>query len=289
MLARTPETRLDFAGTPFMSSSNVNVNANRLNWRAEVLIARMPDAIVGKRVLDLGSHDGRFSYAALACGAKYVLGVEAREKHVEHARRNLLDRGIAPSQFDFAVADLVPYLRTIAPGTFDTVFCFGLFSHLIEQVEVLREIRRLAPAYLLIDTWVAKEKLNLLERLRNQKVNAHVAHTQLGRRRGKRTIGSLMRSVKELWGGQYRTGTLVLLYENASADGATIREGGLMAWASESAISMLLEYYGFDHELVKWRAQGIRDWTYLEDYKDNARKTWIARLPVAAAPGVRQG
>ena len=37
----------------------------------------------GKRVLDLGSHDGHWCWAALECGAEYVLGIEGRRELVE--------------------------------------------------------------------------------------------------------------------------------------------------------------------------------------------------------------
>lgn len=274
------DPRLDFSNTAFMRSSCVNAYVNRLNWRAEVLIARNPEAFVGKRVLDLASHDGRFSYAALACGARSVVGVEVRQKHVDLAVRNMREHGVDPGTYQFVAGDLVEYLREVAPGAFDTVLCLGIFSHLIEQVEVLREIRRIRPQHLIIDTWLARERVNFFERLRNKRVNAHVARTQLGAGEGALSPGGLVRRMRELWGnGSYGTGTVILLRENAEADGATIREGGLMAWLSASAINMLLDHYGFEHALIDWHSQGIRDWSALEDYQRGDREAWIARLP----------
>jgi hypothetical protein len=271
--------RLDFGPTAFMRSSRVNAFVNRLNWRAEVLIARNPDAFVGKRVLDLASHDGRFSYAALVCGAKRVVGVEARQKHVDLAYLNMREHKVDPDAYQFVTADLVEYLRSVEPGEFDTVLCFGIFSHLIEQVEVLREIRRIAPSCLIIDSWLARERRNFLERIRNRRVNAHVARTQLGGTTGN-WFSKLVGGAKELWSdGPCATGTVVLLRENAEADGATIREGGLMAWLSVSAVNMLLQHFGFEYSIVDWRRQGIEDWVALGDYREGDRESWIARLP----------
>jgi hypothetical protein len=270
---------IDFGQSVFLGSSNVNVSANRLNWRAEVLIARNPEAFIGKRVLDLASHDGRFSHAALACGADRVVGVEARAEHVEKAYVNLRGLGYDPDRYEFVVGDLVDHLRTVQPGEFDTILCFGIFSHLIEQVEILREIRRIAPEHFILDTWVAKEKWNFIERMRNHRVNAFVGVTQQGRRPEKNTLMNMVRSFMEYTtSSAYRTGTLIFLYEDSAAAGATIRSSGLMAWCTRSLIDMLFEHYGFEHQLINWREQRISDWRHLEDYRKHERESWIARL-----------
>lgn len=280
MLERAGKTTLNFEGTVFLESSVVNALAQRLNWRVEVLVARNRQAIVGKRVLDLASHDGRFSYAALACGARCVVGVEGREKHVHNARRNLQSFGFDSSRYEFVAGDLVEFLRNVKTNEFDTIFCFGVFSHLIEQVEVLREVRRIAPEHFILDTFVARERWNLLDRLRNYHVNAWVDATQLGKNSGKSGLFGLIRALRTVTTeAVYRTGTLVFLYENAQADGATIRKSGLMAWVTPSFVDMLLQHYGFEFRKIDWHHQGITDWTDLPDYKEKYHETWIARLP----------
>jgi 16S rRNA G966 N2-methylase RsmD len=278
---------VDFTNTVFLKSSSVFVNVNRLNWRAEVLIARNPGAIAGKRILDLASHDGRFTYAALTCGAKHVVGVEGRRKHVECAYQNLRSLGCPESRYEFIVGDLVDFLRSVKISEFDTILCLGVFSHLIEQVEILREIRRISPEHFILDGWVAKEKWNLVEKLRNHRVNTFVGVTQQGRKPQRRTLRGLFRLLRELTTSDaHRTGTLVFLYEDSKAEGATIRANGLMAWATRSLVDILFDYYGFDHKLINWREQGISDWTSLYDYRRRDRETWIARLqhPVGDAP-----
>jgi ubiquinone/menaquinone biosynthesis C-methylase UbiE len=271
---------VDFTGSIFLSSSNVNVSANRLNWRAEVLIAHNPSAFVGKRVLDLASHDGRFTHAALACGANHVVGVEARAEHVDKAFSNMERLGHPRERYEFVVGDLVDYLRPVQPGSFDTILCFGIFSHLIEQVEILREIRRIAPEHFILDTWVAKQKFNLVERMRNHRVNTFVGVTQQGRQAKKRTLTNMFQWFREYTtSSYYRTGTMVFLYEDSDAAGATIRKSGLMAWTTRSVVDMLFDHYGFDHSLVDWRSQNIPDWNHLEDYRKGDRDSWIARLP----------
>ena len=64
--------QIEFSGTPFLETSATGTDCRRLNWRAEILLTRNQDAIEQKRILDLASHDGRFSFGALEMGAKYV-------------------------------------------------------------------------------------------------------------------------------------------------------------------------------------------------------------------------
>ncbi|PCE33713.1 class I SAM-dependent methyltransferase [Burkholderia ubonensis] len=269
---------VDFAGSIFLESSSVRANVNRLNWRAEVLIRRNIESFRGKRVLDLASHDGRFMHAALANGAKKVIGVEAREEHVAQARHNLGRVGYAPDSYEVLCGDLVEHLKSMAPGSIDTILCFGVFSHLIEQVEIIREIRRIAPSTFILDTWVAMEQWNLGERIRNHRVNLFVKDTQQGGDAGT----SLLARLKRLWtavvpGPGSKVGNLVFLYEDPQAPGATVRPSGLMAWTNRSVVEMLFEHYGLDYERVDWRAQRVTDWTDLGDYRRGARETWIAR------------
>lgn len=55
----------------------------RLNARYEAIIENNLRLIRGKRILDLGSHDGSWSFAAIEAGANHVLGVEPRPELVD--------------------------------------------------------------------------------------------------------------------------------------------------------------------------------------------------------------
>ncbi|WP_047258477.1 class I SAM-dependent methyltransferase [Chromobacterium subtsugae] len=269
---------VDFNGSIFLESSNVRAQANRLNWRSEVLMGRNPDCFKGKRVLDLASHDGRFMHAALKHGASKVIGVEAREEHVIHARHNLSRAGHAPDSYQVLCGDLVEHLKQIETGSVDTVLCFGVFSHLIEQVEIIREIRRIAPGAFILDTWVAKEQWNLRERLRNHKVNLWVRDTQQGGDRGLSLLARFKRLMASVLPGPgSKVGSMVLLYEDPQAPGATVRPSGLMAWANRSALEMLFEHFGLEYARVDWMAQRVSDWTDLEDYRNGSRESWVVR------------
>ena len=56
----------------FFVTSEIGTEPERLNRCHDVLIERNAELIRGRRILDIGSHDGRWSFAALKAGAKYV-------------------------------------------------------------------------------------------------------------------------------------------------------------------------------------------------------------------------
>ena len=59
-----------FARYPrFLSSSRTDVRGRRMAYRHRALIERHASILDGARVLDLASHDGRWSFAALQAGA----------------------------------------------------------------------------------------------------------------------------------------------------------------------------------------------------------------------------
>lgn len=280
MSSQLSERSIDFSKSIFLESSSVRANAHRLNWRSEVLLSRYADAFNGKKVLDLASHDGRFMHAALAHGASKVVGVEVRADHTISAQRNLAQGGHNSDSYEVICGDLVEYLKSVEPGAFDTILCFGVLSHLIEHIEIMREVSRIAPGTFILDTWVALEQWNLRERLRNYRVNSFVKRTQQGGARGT----GLMRQIqswlaKVVPSSHSRTGNLVFLYEDAQAPGATARPSGLMGWANPSLVEMLFDHFGLEYERIDWKSQGITDWTELDDYKRGARESWVARSP----------
>jgi len=62
------------------TTSTTDVRGERLEYRYRALIERNGELIRGKRVLDLGSHDGRWMLAALDAGARHVVGIEGRQQ-----------------------------------------------------------------------------------------------------------------------------------------------------------------------------------------------------------------
>jgi predicted RNA methylase len=72
----------------FAQTSKTGPSLHRLNARYTGLIHHHRHLIEGATVLDLASHDGRFSFAALSAGAARVIGVEVDGDLVDKAEAN---------------------------------------------------------------------------------------------------------------------------------------------------------------------------------------------------------
>jgi hypothetical protein len=139
----------------FFESSQTSPIRGRLNLRYEAIIGENRSILDGARVLDIASHDGRWSFAALKAGAAHVTGIEGRASLVEEAHRNLALYGIGPDQFTFSAGDLFDVLHRETPKV-DVVMCLGFFYHTLRYNELLKLIRDANPKYLIIDTAIVQ-------------------------------------------------------------------------------------------------------------------------------------
>ena len=136
----------------FFQTSSTDTQGDRMTYRHSALIESHHGQIAGKRILDLASHDGRWSFAALKAGAKHVCGIEARSYLVHSAFENMQAYGISKDCYEFLIGDCLEVLRRLPRGHFDTVFCFGFLYHTPAHFELFKEIYRLNPQYLIIDS-----------------------------------------------------------------------------------------------------------------------------------------
>lgn len=254
---------VDYKDTPFLKTSKTAAHPNRLNWRTEILLTRNMEAIRDKSVLDLASHDGRFSYACLKLGASNVTGVEGRRHLVESATENLMSLGCKPNQFSFIQDEVFNYLPRVKLKEFDTILCFGFFYHTVRQTELLEETRRIHPAYFILDTHI--------ERLLN-KSNPIVKLAQFIR------ISPKLKELAErLASSDWFEPCLVFKHENPGLEGATTDASGLIAWPSKTFIEFALTAYGFSFREMLWDRKEIKDWTAIGDYKTGERISYIAQ------------
>ena len=140
----------------FYSTSHTGATPNRLNNRYRAMIEWNKDIICGKRILDLASHDGRWSFAAMKCGANSVLGIEGRNDLVEKSINTFEKFGIPNSRF--ICGDIFERLDDIEPGSIDTIFIFGIFYHIENHALLLSKLARLNPEYLIFDTAIAIDR-----------------------------------------------------------------------------------------------------------------------------------
>jgi ABC-type polysaccharide/polyol phosphate transport system ATPase subunit len=139
----------------FFNTAMDNTSPHRLKWRAQTLISNNIYAIKEKTILDLGSHDGRFIYASLKCGAKFVQGIEWRQNLVDISSVNLDYYTIDKQKYTITQSDFFNTLQNISPGTFDTILCLGVLEKIVNHADLIGLIARLNPTYLIIDSEVA--------------------------------------------------------------------------------------------------------------------------------------
>ena len=161
-----------FDGYPrFFETSVTSAKPDRLNQRYRALIESNAELIAGRRILDIASHDGRWAFAAHKAGAASVLGIEARSHLIEAARSNIREYGAPDKQFEFRQGDVLAELDRLPVDAFDTVFCFGFLYHTIDHMPLLRNIARLKPKHIVIDTLISVRPANIIE-IREEQIEA---------------------------------------------------------------------------------------------------------------------
>jgi len=136
----------------FYRTSSTAPTTARLNLRYEAIFGENRDIFAGASVLDLASHDGRWSLAALATGARSVIGIEARPELVQAATENLGEYGYGADRVRFVTGDVHEVLNT-PDFEADVVLCLGFLYHTLRYNELLAGIRRTNARYLIIDTF----------------------------------------------------------------------------------------------------------------------------------------
>jgi len=133
-------------------TSSTGLTTARPNLRYEAIVGQNRDIFAGASVLDLASHDGRWSLAALAAGARSVTGIEARPELVNGAAKNLSQYGYGADRARFVTGD-VHQVLTAQEFDADVVLCLGFLYHTLRYNELLHGIRRTGARYLIIDTF----------------------------------------------------------------------------------------------------------------------------------------
>jgi hypothetical protein len=129
---------------------------NRMSERYEALFASNRDIFDGARVLDLASHDGRFSMAALKTGAAHVTGVEVRQSLVDKAEETFAFYGQDPETYRFVCGDVFEVLEQ-EKFDVDVVLCLGYLYHTWRYTELMYRLHNLSPRHLIVDTMVTPD------------------------------------------------------------------------------------------------------------------------------------
>jgi hypothetical protein len=137
----------------FFETSETATHPGRLNLRHHAMFGDNLDIFAGARVLDLASHDGRWSFAALRAGAASVVGIEGRPELVDAANDTFEHYAADRARYRFVADDLFHALAQ-EQGEFDVVLCLGFLYHTLRYNELFAGIRKFDPKHLIIDTQV---------------------------------------------------------------------------------------------------------------------------------------
>ena len=140
----------------FQNTRSPNHPNQSLATNNETKLAMVNDWITkyvkGKRVLDLFSANGGFSFVAALAGAKEVVGVEYSQERIEcadfvastiRARSNM--------RVEFRQGDVYD-IANMFNEPFDVVLCFGGLYHIADPASVLRQIGSLTKERLFLQT-----------------------------------------------------------------------------------------------------------------------------------------
>ncbi|MCR6032884.1 methyltransferase domain-containing protein [Nocardioides sp. zg-579] len=137
----------------FLETSETSSFPWRLNLRHEAIVTAHAPAFVGARVLDIASHDGRWSMAALEAGASHVTGIEARPELVDQAEATFRSHDVPPDRYTVIRGDVFEVLAR-EDRAFDVVLCLGFLYHTLRHGELFARIRATGARQLIVDTEV---------------------------------------------------------------------------------------------------------------------------------------
>ncbi|HXI86494.1 MAG TPA: class I SAM-dependent methyltransferase [Parvularculaceae bacterium] len=155
--ARQPVACVKFSDGPHASITSAKDAAQEQRW-IDLVMAPLAERLRGRRCLDLACHKGALSWPLLAYGANSVTGVEFRRETVEEGARLF---SVTPNKdrMRFVCADVFDFVSTCQPGEYDVILCCGFLYHTVRQAEFFREMKRLAPKILIVETSVAENFL----------------------------------------------------------------------------------------------------------------------------------
>jgi predicted nicotinamide N-methyase len=214
----------------------------RLNARYDCLIARHAEHLRNRNVLDVGSHNGRWSFAALRAGARHVIGVEPRPALVDASQRVFQEYGVTKDRFEFHIADSLEFLKSAKPKV-DVILLFGVLYHVHYHVTLLQELRQTGAQILIIDTAIIPDR-------------AIVPGEETILRLIAEPVDDISNGVGEIVPGASKV---------------------VVGVPSRGAVTFLLEMLGFEVSEISW-VPYLRRWgaDELKDYAQGERATFLA-------------
>ncbi|MFL6179625.1 MAG: class I SAM-dependent methyltransferase, partial [Actinomycetes bacterium] len=122
----------------FLETSSTASGRSRLNIRHHAMFESNKSIFPNAKVIDLASHDGRWTMSALEAGASHVIGVEGRPELVKRAEENIAHYGVDPTRYRFINDDIFDVLRSPADNEvdIDIVMCLGFIYHTLRYQDL---------------------------------------------------------------------------------------------------------------------------------------------------------
>lgn len=229
--------KIKYADVPHAEDTNED-GINRFERRVDNMFSKHADRIKDRRILDLACNTGRLSYPLLMLGAASITGVEARRELIERGEAIFAKTPYA-SRMTFEQADLFDFLARARPGDHDVILCAGFLYHTVRHADFFREVKRLAPETVIVDTNVAKNYL---------------------------------------WFGRQFFGkppALFMYMEDPSKTSDTTDPDGVVYWPSTSYLEAMLNAAGYDYQQVNFKLDGSANWAAMDDYKKGTRAAYV--------------
>jgi SAM-dependent methyltransferase len=226
----------------FLETTETAPSRSRLDSRWRAIIEWNRPYLAGRRVLDLGCHDGRWGFAALQAGAAHVTGIEARAHLLDKARENFAFYGIPGHAYELIHGEAIDILRGMRADGIDVVLCLGFFYHTLEHMRLLLEARRVGADFIVVDTNISASE--------------------------ERIISLHYEAVDDT--------------RNTIDYGKSGHPNAVVGMPSRSGLTALLDYAGYGIEFFDWSRNAVTDWTGLPDYAANLRVTARAQRRGAA-------
>lgn len=137
----------------FTDSYPIFGKSNRHNKRYQAMFASRPGLFRDARVLDIASHDGRWSFASLTMGAAHVTGVEPRQNLVARSLSNFDSLAVPRGAYRFRQSDIFDFFQ-VNHEMFDVILCLGFMYHTYRHPEIMAHIRKRNPRSIIIDSQV---------------------------------------------------------------------------------------------------------------------------------------
>lgn len=232
----------------FYQTSQTSPFPDRLNARHVAIVERNTANLTGKRVLDIASHDGRWTFAALHAGAAHVIGIEPRQDLIDNARETFAHYGVADGTHEFWASGVMDVMGGFAV---DTVLCLGFYYHTRHQIDLLDKIERTGCNFVVIDTEITPDNSGVADGEARQVFNNPFGFDLIRDEVGNQQMAAM---------------------DSATRNGYTI-----VARPSRAAIRMVAEHFGFAVAEFDWPAYFASNPPHaasMVDYSEGWRSTF---------------